>query len=104
MCGVPFQVLGQIDNIDSLEGTLFHADTTSDTKWFGEVGNFRLGTDFDTEFAKFNDWAGLFTFLVTLFGLASLWCDDGNTCQSLFVSGGVVFLYLLFRRHLEIYY
>lgn len=86
MSGVPLEVLGQIDNVDGLEGTFLHADTAPDAQWLGQVGDFGLGPDLDAELAEFHDGAGLFALLVTLFGLAFLWADDGDTGEVLLVS------------------
>mmetsp|Transcript_11127 Transcript_11127/g.24519 ORF Transcript_11127/g.24519 Transcript_11127/m.24519 type:complete len:258 (-) Transcript_11127:387-1160(-) len=55
MGGIAFQILGKVDNVDCLKRTFFDADTTSNTEWFGEVGNLGLWAYFDTEFAKFDN-------------------------------------------------
>lgn len=57
MSGIPFEVFGKIDDIDGLEGTLLDADTAPDAQWFGQVGDFGLWTDFDTELAELDYWA-----------------------------------------------
>ena len=55
MGGIAFQILGKVDNVDCLKRTFFDSDTTSNTEWFGEVGNLGLWAYFDTEFAKFDN-------------------------------------------------
>lgn len=81
MRGVFLEVFGQIDNVDCLKGAFFDANAASDAERFREVGDFGLGADFDAEFSKFDDRAGLFAFLLALFRFTFLGGDDGDSGQ-----------------------
>lgn len=41
----------QVDDMNGTEWALLWTDTTTDTESLRDVGNFRFGSDFDTEFA-----------------------------------------------------
>ena len=85
--GVLLQVLGQVDDVDGLEGTLFDADAAADAEGFGEVGDLGFGAHFDAELAQFDDGAGLFAFLFAFFGFAFLGVDDGDAGQAVGAGG-----------------
>ena len=80
MRSIPLQILWQINNINSLKRTFLHAYPTPDTQWFGEVGDFRFGTDLDAQLAEFDDRTGFFTFLFAFFGFTLFGVDDGYSC------------------------
>ncbi len=84
---VPFEILGQIDNVDGLEGAFLNAYAAPDAQRLRKVCNLGFGRHLDAQLAKLDDWAGLFAFLATLFGLAFLGAYDGNARQV--VAGGV---------------
>lgn len=88
MGGVLLQILGQIDDVDGLKGTLLDADTAPDAQWFGEVGDLGLGPDLDAEFAQFDDGTGLFAFLFAFFGFALFGVDDGYAGEAVARVGG----------------
>ena len=59
------EVGGQVDNVDSTEGTFLRADTTTDTEALGNEGDFGLGCHFDTKLACADHRARLFALLTT---------------------------------------
>lgn len=63
-----FEVGGQVDDIDGVEGAFLGADAAADAEALGDEGDLALGRDFDAEFACADDGAGLFAFLP-----ASIW-------------------------------
>ena len=52
MSGVPLEVFWQVDDVDRLKGTLLDTDAAPDAEWFGQVGDFGLWPNFDTELAE----------------------------------------------------
>ena len=97
--GVLLEVLGQVDDVDGLEGTFLDADTAADAEWLAEVGDFGFGAHFDAELAELDDGTRLFAFLTTLLWFAFLGGDDGDTGEV--VAGRVVrFRGLLLGGHL----
>ena len=64
----------QVDNADGAEGAFLWADTASNTQTLGEVGDLRLGGDFDTETTTAHDRAGLLALLSTFLCGGSVFC------------------------------
>ena len=58
-----FQVGGQIDDVDGVEGAFLGADAAADAQAFGDEGDLAVGAYFDTEFARAYDGAGFLAFL-----------------------------------------
>ena len=79
--GVAFEVLGEVDDVDGLEGTFLDADAAADAERLGEVGDFGLGAHFDAQLAEFDHGAGLFAFLTAFLGFASFAGYDGDTAE-----------------------
>lgn len=57
MGNLSFQVCRQVDDVNGIERTFLWADTTAYAQALGDESDFRLGRDFDAEFASSNDWA-----------------------------------------------
>ena len=57
------EVGGQVDDGDGIKRALLGADTAADAQGLGDVGDARLGGDFDTELATLDDGARLLAFL-----------------------------------------
>ena len=50
MSDLSLEVGWQVDDVDRTKRAFFRADTTTDAQTFGDVGDFGLGRDFDTQF------------------------------------------------------
>lgn len=59
------EVRGQVDDVDGGERTFLWTDTTTDAQSLRDVGNLRLGRDFNAQFASTHDRAGFLAFLST---------------------------------------
>lgn len=57
MGSVTLKILGEIDDGNGLEGTLFHAYTATNAERLADESEFALGSNFNTELAELNDWA-----------------------------------------------
>ena len=79
VCHLVFEALRQIDDRNRLKRAPLNAHTAPDAECFGDVAYFGRFCHLDTHFARFIDWAGLLTFLSTLFGLAFVSIDDGDS-------------------------
>jgi hypothetical protein len=73
------EVLGQVDDLNGLEGALLHADTTTDAQLLGDGGELVLLGDFDAELAHLHHGARPLALLPTFLGLAFVAAHDGNT-------------------------
>ena len=73
------EVLGQVDDLDGLEGALLHADTTTDAQLLGDGGELVLLGDFDAELAHLHHGARPLALLPTFLGLAFVAAHDGNS-------------------------
>lgn len=66
-----FEVGWKIDDMNSTERTFLGADAATNTETFRNIRDFRLGSDFDTQFAGTDDRAGFLAFLPTFLGYVS---------------------------------
>lgn len=79
-----FEVRGQVDDVDGVEGALFGADTASDAETLRDEGDFAGGVDFDAQLSRPHHRTGLFALLTTFLRLALVRIDNCNTvsdCQ-----------------------
>lgn len=74
----------------------------TDTKRLCDKGKLALRTNFDTKLSQLNNRAGLFTFLVALFGLALGSVDNSDTGQPCVVFAARGLASLLLRWHFGI--
>ena len=58
-----FQVGGQIDDVDSVEGAFLGTDAAADAQAFGDEGDLAARVDFDAELACANHGAAFLAFL-----------------------------------------
>jgi len=68
VCGITvrylcFEVGGQVDDVNGVEGAFLWADTAPNTEPLRDEGNLGFGRDFDTELACPDYRTRLFTFL-----------------------------------------
>ena len=63
MCDLGFEVGGQVDDVDGVEGTLLGTDAATDAQAFADECDFAVRGDFDAQFAGANDWARFLAFL-----------------------------------------
>ena len=80
-----------VDDLDSLEGTLLHADTTSHTKYFRDGRDSWGRPDLNTKCLGFIDRAAFLALLFASLRLALLRIDD---CDSMFVFQNVGYILL----------
>ena len=73
MGDLSLKIGGQVDDMNCTKRAFLWADTTTNTKSLGDIGNLRIGSNFYTEFASPYDWTGLLAFLTTF--LRTLVCD-----------------------------
>jgi hypothetical protein len=93
------EIGGQVDDVDGVEGAFLWADTASDAEALRNEGDLGGRVDFDTQFARADDWARLFAFLSAFLGLALVRVDNGNTGELVrHVGGGSVTAASLKRR------
>lgn len=67
-----FEVGGQVDDVDGVEGTFLGADAAADAQAFGDEGDFAFRRDLDAEFACADHGARFLAFL-TAFLWFALW-------------------------------
>ena len=79
VCDLAFEVCGQVDNLDGVEGALLGADTASDTQALTDEGDLAGVVDFDTQLAGLDDGTRLLALLATFLRLALVRVDDGDT-------------------------
>ena len=100
------EIGGQVDDVDGVEGAFLWADTASDAEALRNEGDLGGRVDFDTQFARADDWARLFAFLsaflrrvrigkaqrgdILALGLHCHGEDARVSRGSIFVCGGVV--------------
>ena len=65
-----FEVRGQVDDVDGVEGALLGADTASDAEALRNEGDFAGGVDFDAQLSRPHHGTGLFALLTTFLRLA----------------------------------
>ena len=82
MCCQFFHIFGYIDDTNSIKRAFLDTDSTSDTKYFRDITNFRLRHNFNTNLLGFIDRTVFFTFLFAPFRFAFFRIDD---CYSMFV-------------------
>ncbi len=63
MSDLSLQVGRQVDDVNCPKWTFLWADTTTDTQTLGDVGNFGLGRDLNTELSRPDDGARFLAFL-----------------------------------------
>jgi hypothetical protein len=63
MRNVGLEICWKIDDVDGTKRAFFGTDATTNTQTFGNEGDLRLGSDFDTEPSASNDGAGLLALL-----------------------------------------
>ena len=78
MSGQFFNIFGDIDDVDGIEGTFFDTDTASYTKYFRDITNLGGGDNLDAYFLGLIDGTVFFTLLLTSFRFALLRIDDGD--------------------------
>ena len=71
--------LGQVNDLNSLIWTPFNAHTTTNTKHFRNKTNFTILCDLNANLTSLVYWTGLGAFKITLFRLASIRIDNGNS-------------------------
>lgn len=74
-----FESLGQVNDLDCLEGAALNTHTTSDTQVLRDEADFGRRSDFDAHFTGLVDWASLLALLPALLGFALIWV---NNCDS----------------------
>lgn len=79
MSGQFLHILGDVDDLDGLEGTFLDTDPTTYTKYLGDLHNLGLRSYFDANFLCFVDWATLLTLLLATLRLALFGIDDGDS-------------------------
>ena len=74
------QTLGQVDNLNGLEGASLHALTATDAQSLRKEANDWTWQHLDADMlACFIYWACLFALLIALLGLTPVWVDNGNS-------------------------
>ena len=79
MGGQLFQVFGDIDDANGIEGTFLDADAAADAKYLRNIADFRLRGDLNTDLLGLIDGTILFALLLAPLRLALLGVDDGNS-------------------------
>lgn len=96
MCGILLQVLGQVNDCNSVKWAALHANTTTNTQFFTDEGNLGTRADFDTQLAChvsfasvgkihtcLDNGAAFLTFLLTFLRLASVCANYGHSGELL---------------------
>jgi len=65
------QVCRKVDDVDGTKRAFLGANSTADTEPLGDVGDFRLGSDFDAQLAGANDRTRFLAFLPTFLSLSA---------------------------------
>lgn len=78
-----FEIFGQIDDLHRLKGAFFHADTATDAKLLGNLGNFRIGLYFDAKLSHANDGARFLALLLAFLRLALFRRNDGDSRKTI---------------------
>ena len=73
------KILGEVNDLNGLERTSLHTDTTTDAQSFGYESNFAVFTDFNAQLTSPDNRTGLSTFLHTFLGLASVFGDYSDS-------------------------
>ncbi len=87
------QILGQIDNVNSLKRAFFNANTATDAQILWDPGHFGILGNLYTKLASADDRAEFLALLAAFLGLAAIAVDDGNTQLGLI--RGLILLALL---------
>lgn len=87
MGGQLFQIFGDIDDANSIEGTFLDADAATDAEYLRNITDFRLRGDLNTDLIGLIDRTILFALLFAPFRFAFLGVDDGNSVLILHLMG-----------------
>ena len=79
MGGKLFQVFRDVDDANSIEGTFLDADAATDAEYLGNITDFGLRGNLNTNLIGLIDGTILFTLLLAPFRLALLGVDDGDS-------------------------
>lgn len=81
MGGGSFEVFGEVDDLNGLEGTLLDTNATTDAKLLGNGGELVLFRDFDAQLAHLDDGTSPLTLLPAFLGLTFVPAYDGDTSE-----------------------
>jgi len=73
------ETLGQINDLDCVEGAALDTHTATNAKVLGDEADSRAGFDINTNLASLVERAGLSALLFTLFGFALIRVDNGDS-------------------------
>ena len=74
-----FEVGGQVDDVDGVEGAFLRADTATDTQALRDEGDLGVGGDFDAQLARADNWTRLLAFLPAFLLLVSARTESGGS-------------------------
>lgn len=77
--GLGLEICWHVNDINGVKWTFFHTNTTTNTQSLGNKCDFRSRSDLNTKFTGLDHRTGLSAFLLTLFGLASVRRDNGDS-------------------------
>lgn len=81
MSDLSLKVGRQVDDVNGTKRALLWADTATDTQTLGDVGNFGLGRNLNTELSRPDDGARFLALLTAFLWFALVAIDNSNSCQ-----------------------
>lgn len=81
MSDLSLKICGKIDDIDSVEWTLFRAYTAADAKSLRDESDLRFWRDLDTQLPCPHNGTGLLAFLTAFLRLTFIAVDYGDSSQ-----------------------